>query len=156
MATASSLIVPVFLNLESRYDPNSATSGLLKYASVCQVSLDEPGASGNSADITRFLISQGAGTALVTLGADGCLVAQRQVAYRVRPPVVNVLDGYGAGAAFSAGIMYGLRAGWSLENCARLATAYAGLKCQVAGIADMSIREIRETASTLDVQPILL
>jgi sugar/nucleoside kinase (ribokinase family) len=156
METAISQGVPVFLNLESQYQKNPGMMGLLEYASICQVSMDEPGVSGSPADIARSLIGQGVGTALVTLGADGCVVAQGPETYWIRPPAVKVLDCYGAGAAFSAGIIYGLRAGWPLENCARHAAAYAGLKCQVAGIAGLSMSEIQETASTLDVRPMPL
>ena len=156
METAFSQGVPVFLNLESQYNENPSLPGMLRYASICQVSMDEPGASGNPYDIARSLIIQGVDTALVTLGADGCVVAQRRQAYHVRPPAVKVVDCYGAGAAFSAGIIYGLRARWPLESIARFASAYAGLKCEVTGIAGLPIGEIREAAATLDVQPLPL
>ena len=156
METAFSQGVPVFINLESQYSGNPSLSGLLRYASICQVSMDEPGASGSPYDIARSLINQGVSTALVTLGADGCVVAQRRQAYYVRPPSVKVVDCYGAGAAFSAGIIYGLWASWSLESIARFASAYAGLKCQVTGIAGLPISEIREAAAMLDVQPLSL
>ena len=156
MEIASSQGAPVFINLESQYDNNPTLPGLLRYASICQVSMDGPGASGDPADVARSLINQGVGVALVTLGADGCVVAQGQQAFCIRPPRVSVRDGYGAGAAFSAGIIYGLRAGWSLESSARFASAYAGLKCEVMGIAELPIREVLKAAATLDVRPLLL
>ena len=150
MEAAFSQGVPVFLNLESQYDKDSALLGLLRHTSICQVSMDEPGAAGSPADVARSLINRGAVTVLVTLGADGCVVAQGQQAYFVKPPMVRVVDCYGAGAAFSAGIIYGFRAGWSLEASARFATAYAGLKCEVKGIAGLSISEVQEAAATVD------
>ena len=156
MQTAISLDVPVFLNLESQYDKGPQSSSLLRYASICQVSLDEPGASGSPRHIARSLISQGVGTVLVTMGADGCLVAQRQEVYSVRPPAVKVVDCYGAGAAFAAGIIYGLREGWSLEDVARFACAYSALKCEVSGIAGLPVNEIWRIAATLDVRPLSL
>ena len=152
METAVSQGVPVFLNLESQYSGNPSTAGLLRYASICQASMDEPGASGSPYDVACSLISQGVDTALVTLGADGCVVARKGQAYFVRPPAVKIFDCYGAGAAFSAGIIYGLRAGWSLESTARFASAYAGLKCEVAGIAGLPIGKIEKTAATLDAR----
>jgi fructose-1-phosphate kinase PfkB-like protein len=118
--------------------------------------MDEPTASGDPADVARSLINQGVGTALVTLGADGCVVAQGQQAFCIRPPKVRVIDGYGAGAAFSAGIIFGLRAGWSLDSSARFASAYAGLKCEAAGIAELPISEVQKAAATLDVRPLFL
>ena len=47
---------------------------------------------------------------LVTLGGEGCLMAQGRQAYCIKAPRVKVVDCYGAGAAFSAGIIYGFRA----------------------------------------------
>ena len=156
METAVSLGVPVFLNLESQYSRNPSLSDLMRYATICQVSMDEPGSSGSPVDTARSLINLGMETVLVTLGAEGCLVAQGRQAYCIKAPRVKVVDCYGAGAAFSAGIIYGSRAGWPLESSARFATAYAGLKCQVAGIAGLSATEIRGTAATLDARPLSL
>ena len=156
MEITSSHGTPVYLNLESQYDGNPALASLLRYASVCQVSMDEPGASGDPVDVARSLIDHGVDIALATLGADGCVVVQGNQAFRIRPPKVRVIDGFGAGAAFSAGIIYGLRAGWSLEDSARFASAYASLKCEVNGIAALSISEVQKVAATVDVRPLTL
>ena len=156
MEIAALQSVPVFLNLESQYDGNPRLPDLLRHASICQVSMDEPGASGDPVDVARSLIDRGVGTVLVTLGADGCVVAQGREAFCIRPPEVKVIDGFGAGAAFSAGIIYGLRSGWSLENSARFASAYAALKCEVMGIADLTISEVQKAAATMDVRPFIL
>ncbi len=152
METASSVGVPVFLNLESRYKAERSLPDLLRHARVCQVSLDEPEASGSPYDAARSLIDKGIETVLVTLGDRGCLAARGSRAYRVRPPKIAVVDCYGAGAAFSAGAIYGLRVGWPLEHVARFATAYSGLKCEVAGIAGLSTSEIEATAATLEAE----
>ena len=152
MENAVSGGVPVFLNLESQYDREPWASGLLKYASICQVSLDEPGGSGDPFDIARALISRGVEMAIVTLGAGGCVVARGRQRYRVGAPPVDVVDCFGAGAAFSAGVIYGLREGWPLECVARFACAYAGLKCGLPGMARLAVSEIQETAATLDAR----
>ena len=150
--SAASQEVPVYLNLESQYANESWVSDMLGFASICQVSLDVPDASGNPSDIARSLINRGVEMAVVTLGSEGCVVAQGQQAYFVKPPPVDVVDCNGAGAACSAGVIYGLRAGWSLENIARFAGAYAGLKCGVSGIAGLPISDILKTASSLEAQ----
>ena len=90
----------------------------------------------NPVDVARWLVDQGVGTALVTLGADGRVVAQARQAFCIQPPKVRVIDGYGASAAFSAGIIYGFRTGRPLESSARFARAYAGLKCEVMGMSE--------------------
>ena len=156
METAVSLGVPVFLNMESQYGRNPSLSDLMRYATICQVSMDEPGSCGSPVDTVRSLINLGTETVLVTLGGEGCLVAQGRQAYYITAPRVKVVDCYGAGAAFSAGMIYGFRAGWPLASSARFATAYAGLKCQAAGISGLSAAEIQETASTLVVRPLSL
>ena len=156
MEIAFSRGVPVFLNLESQYNKDSPLTGMLQHTRICQVSLDEPGAGEDPVEVARWLVDQGVGTALVTMGSDGCVVAQGRGAFRVLPPAVQVADCYGAGAAFSAGIIYGVQAGWALEASARFASAYAGLKCEVKGMAKLSVREIRKAAATVDVRPLPL
>ena len=155
MERARSYGVPVFLNLESRYYDNPNLPELLRYANICQISLDEPGAPGHPVDAARELIDQGVSTVLVTSGADGCAVAQLGRVFCIRPPEVKVRDGYGAGAAFAAGVIYGLQAGWSLEGSARFATANAGLKCGVTGIASLSISEVQQAAAKLHVRTVV-
>ena len=108
----------------------------------------------NPVDVARWLIDQGVGTALVTLGADGCVVAQARQAFCIRPPKVRVIDGYGAGAAFSAGIICGFRTGWPLESSARFAKAYAGLKREVMGMSEAPISEVRSAPAAVDVRPL--
>ena len=148
--------VPVFLNLESKYGDWSVVSDLLRLVDLCQVSLDEPQASGNPPDIARDLLAHGVGTVLVTLGSEGCIVAQESQAFRIWPPEVKVIDGNGAGAAFSAGAIYGILAGWSLEQTGRFASACSGIKCGVAGNAPIPIDAVLRTATSLPCQPLSL
>ena len=152
MDNAFSLGVPVFLNLESQYNKDSPLTAMLQQTRICQVSLDEPGAGADPVEVSRWLVDQGVRTALVTMGSDGCVVAQGRDIFRVLPSAVQVADCYGAGAAFSAGIIYGVRAGWTLEASARFASAYAGLKCEVKGMAKLPVSEIRKAAATVDVR----
>ena len=156
---ARSQAVPVFLNLESRYYDNPQLTDLLRQTDVCQVSLDEPGATGDEpgatgepTEIARTLLDRGVGTVLVTMGAEGCAVAQSRQAFSIRPPKVQVIDGYGAGAAFSAGVIYGFLNGWPLERAAQFATAHAGIQCGVAGIGDFPIDLILRVASDLEIR----
>ncbi len=149
-AAASSLGVPVFLNLESQYQEETYPSEALRYADICQVSMDEPDARGSPLDISRSLIERGVGTVLVTMGERGSVVARESQAYHVEPPEVTIVDCFGAGAAFSAGAIHGLRDGWPLERVARFATAYAGMKCGEPGMSALSIGEIERKAATLE------
>ena len=114
------------------------------------------GATGEPADIARTLLDHGVGTVLVTMGAEGCAVAQSGQVFSIRPPKVQVIDGYGAGAAFSAGVIYGLLRGWPQERAAQFATAHAGLQCGVTGNAAFSIKRIQRVATNLEIRPNVL
>ena len=100
MERAQDLGVPVFLNLESRYCDAPNLSDLLRFTNVCQVSMDEPQASGNPPDIARDLLAEGVDAALVTLGAEGCMVAQGSQLFHIRPLKVEVIDGDHPGPHF--------------------------------------------------------
>jgi len=144
--------VPVFLNLESRYFDAPDLADLLRFTTACQVSLDEPDASGDPIAVVQDLTDAGISVVLVTMGARGCLVAQGDQRLQVRPLEVNVVDAYGAGAAFSAGMIYGFQAGWPLERGARFAAAYAGISCETAGHADVTTGDIEKVAEGLALE----
>ncbi|MDX1933082.1 MAG: carbohydrate kinase family protein [Capsulimonadales bacterium] len=80
-------------------------------------------------------VAAGAQTAIVTLGAEGCVVADRAdgvfpvPAFSVSP----IVDTTGAGDTFRAGLCYGLLRGMSLQRTVRFATAAAALHCQTSG-----------------------
>jgi sugar/nucleoside kinase (ribokinase family) len=65
--------------------------------------------------------------ALVTVGADGCLVVTPDGVMREpAQPVPQVLDTTGAGDLFAAGFLYGYTHSKSLTECARLGSIAAG------------------------------
>lgn len=89
------------------------------------------------------IAQMGAKTALLTLGAEGCLTAardargeiivQRYPAYRVP----RIVDTTGAGDVFRAGLCWGLLHGrqgdWPLPRIVRFASAAAALHCMTLG-----------------------
>ena len=152
MERAQAYEVPVFLNLESRYSDAPNLADLLRFTTVCQVSIDEPDASGDPFTIGQDLLDVGIGTALVTMGARGCAVVQGSQRFQIRPPDVRVIDGYGAGASFSAGMIYGFQAGWPLEHCARFATTLAGISCGIAGQALVTFDAVEKIAEGLTTE----
>ena len=125
---------------------------LASYATVCQVSADEPGVGDDMESIANGLLDAGFAIVAVTGGDRGCLVADRGHAVRVMAPPVDVVDGNGAGSCFSAGFIYGSVRGWTLERCARFATAQASLKCGVAGYEVASVAEGQRWAATLQAE----
>ncbi len=65
----------------------------------------------------------GARLAIVKLGPDGVLAADRDGEVRVAPVSVDVVNGLGAGDAFGGALCHGLLAGWELARVIRFANA---------------------------------
>lgn len=78
----------------------------------------------------------GAGTVVITMGADGLLVRTAIGSKRVRAPSVDVVDGSGAGDAFAAGLIVGILEGWSLEQSLLFASDVGALACTALGCTD--------------------
>ena len=139
----------VYLNLESQYQDAALLNRLAPLAQICQVSMDEPEASGGVEEVVDLVLAAGSETAAVTMGRAGCVVARGNERVRVPAPAVDVVDTTGAGAAFSAGLIYAHLQGWPLEACARLATAAASLKCSMIGLSSVGLPDAQSLAASL-------
>lgn len=71
--------------------------------------------------------------AVVTLGANGCLVANDEGVFRFSAFDVPVVDTTGAGDAYHSGFVYGLLHEWFIHDCVRFASAVAALNCGALG-----------------------
>lgn len=72
--------------------------------------------------------------AIVKIGAEGSLIRKGSETIRVSAiPIKKVLDTTSAGDYFSAGFLYGLTAGYSLERCAKIGSILSGNVIQVVG-----------------------
>jgi sulfofructose kinase len=71
----------------------------------------------------------------VTLGGEGSYLLSDGVFIDTPACVVpgGCIDTTGAGDAFRAGLLFGLLAGWPVEDAARAANAVAALKCRAPG-----------------------
>ncbi len=68
----------------------------------------------------------------------------------VTTPGLSVVDGSGAGAVFSAGLIFAHIQGWALEKCPRFATAAGSPKCSMFfGLKDLDAGQIGELAERL-------
>lgn len=87
-------------------------------------------------------LADGAGAVIVSLGADGCLLAHGETRLRMPAYEVDVVDTTGCGDAFTAGFLAGACGGADLRGCAQLACAAGSLAAtglgSDAGIVDMS------------------
>ena len=73
------------------------------------------------------LLQGGARAVVITLGAQGCLIASGAKTRRIPAPQVNVVDTVGAGDAFNGALAVALGENRSLEDAAAWATAAAAL-----------------------------
>lgn len=62
---------------------------------------------------------------VVSMGANGALVVEKDQAFIARPPSIPVKSTVGAGDAMVAGLVAGIGKKLSLHDCARLATAFS-------------------------------
>ncbi|MEW6404407.1 MAG: 1-phosphofructokinase [Chloroflexota bacterium] len=71
------------------------------------------------------LINDGVELVVVSMGAEGALLVSRDNAFLASPPSVIVKSTVGAGDAMVAGLVAGFADNLSMEECARLATAFS-------------------------------
>ncbi len=154
MAEARRLGIPVFLNLEFGHKDTALLQRYAQYTTICQAVTDpaQLGKNRSLLSTARRILNSGIEIVLITMAAEGCLVAQGEHVVRIFAPRVKVVDACGAGATFSAGFIYGYLHGWDLERSARFATAAASLKVTRAGLEMFPISEIETLAKRLRVE----
>ncbi|MER5623188.1 PfkB family carbohydrate kinase [Streptosporangium sp. NPDC002544] len=86
--------------------------------------------AGSAEEAALALLGEGPSAVLVTLGADGSLIAEAEGVTRVPALDVEVVDTTGCGDAYCAGFIAGLVDGRDVAGSARLGTALAA---RVAG-----------------------
>lgn len=72
----------------------------------------------------RGLVARGVGRVVVSMGAEGALLVERERALFAQPPPTRVVSTVGAGDAMLAGVLASLAQGEDLEACARRGTAF--------------------------------
>ena len=73
----------------------------------------------------RRLVGSGAAWAVITMGAEGCVVCDGARDWRIRPPAVRVVNPIGSGDAMAAGIAAALTVGKGVPEACCLGTACA-------------------------------
>jgi bifunctional ADP-heptose synthase (sugar kinase/adenylyltransferase) len=146
--------IPVFINLEHGHKKADLLKKYAERATFCQAVTDAAQIGGKQALLgtARKLLKSGIRTAIITLAKGGCLVAHGEEIVRVFAPRVKAVDACGAGATFSAGFLYGYLKDWTLESCARFATAAATLKVTRAGLEMYPVEQIMGLAQVLNVE----
>lgn len=94
---------------------------------------------------TRFVV--------ISMGADGALFVTRERALRTRAPQVAVASTVGAGDAMVAGLVWATLQNLSLEETARLATAFGAYAVTRCG-AGMDVEEASALMQQVKVEPV--
>lgn len=85
------------------------------------------------AGAARRLLDHGPSSVVITLGAEGALVAQGNTVHHLPAPKVNVVDTTGAGDAFSGAMAAAIARGGSIIEAARTGVAAGALSVMRAG-----------------------
>jgi len=141
---AAAHAVPLLLNLGRSAWRGERFPAFAEHASILQVSCDERAATNSAEDMLDDLCARAeAPLIVVTHGRHGCVASVQGRVYRVPAPNVNVVDTNGAGAAFSAALIYAQLHAWEPLEQLRFACAAGALKCGAPGIIQHSAASVR-------------
>ena len=102
-------------------------------AELAGVRLDGSGDVAAVLDVARTLVPAGVGAALVTLGADGAVLVERDGAWAASPPPTRVASTVGAGDSALAGYVLAHTRGSRPEDRLRSAVRYGAAAASLAG-----------------------
>jgi len=88
--------------------------------------------------IIQFFLDIGIGMIAMSLGSQGCALANDQEMVKSSTFQVKVVDTIGAGDAFHGGLIYGLLHKWDLPDIARFANACGAICCTGRGARHMA------------------
>lgn len=104
----------------------------------CKAAAREMTGESDYDKIARRLLEFGPKFVAITMGAEGCLIANAGSIAHVPSFPVRVVDTTGAGDAFMGGLSYALLQGWEAERVGIFANACAALCCTRVGARAMS------------------
>ena len=153
---ANELSIPVFLNLEHGHQNAELLERYVQKTTICQATTDAAQQDDESGyKIAQKLLEAGTEIAVITLAAEGCLIASATETFRIKVPDIAPIDVCGAGATFSAGFIFGYLEGWTLKETAQFATAAASLKCERVGLNPSELKACKQLAAKLKVQDLI-
>jgi tagatose 6-phosphate kinase len=113
------------------------------------------GSSADSADSLAHSaaeVSQHYGTfVVISLGADGVLVAGGPKTFAVRPPRIEIKSAVGSGDCLLAGIVYGLTHGFTLAEAARYGVAAGTANALSVGPGVFDLADFRRILAQVEI-----
>ncbi|WP_063065722.1 carbohydrate kinase family protein [Nocardia violaceofusca] len=122
--------VPMLLNLGGSEFSEPVKRALDGYGNLLvQTNIDDVDYEHAQTMAASLLNETSAAWVIVTAGASGSVAASHSEEVAVQAFPVEVRHTHCAGAAFSAGLLYGQRAGWAMERSMMLGSASGALRC---------------------------
>jgi 1-phosphofructokinase len=100
------------------------------------------------------ILNSGVNQVMVSLGADGALVATCEQRWRIKPPQLTAKSTVGAGDAMVAGFVAGQVRGCDLVDSIRLATAAAAASVAKVGTRAGSLVEVKKLCDQVIIEEI--
>ncbi|WP_433578557.1 carbohydrate kinase family protein [Nocardia brasiliensis] len=130
IATARTASVPLLINLGGSPLSTAVQSAVAGYEKLLiQTNVDDDAHTDTPAVAKSLLKQLKAAWAVVTAGAHGAVAVSGVEEVSVPAFPVAVRHTHCAGAAFSGGLLYGLRAGWPMRRSMVTASASGALRC---------------------------
>jgi sugar/nucleoside kinase (ribokinase family) len=109
---------------------------MLRHADVFMPNDEEAHALTGERDAeaqANVFLSLGCGMVIITQGAKGTLVKNRETTLYADVYPIDFVDGSGSGDAFAAGFITGLTEGWGLKRTLEFASAIGASACTKLG-----------------------
>jgi ribokinase len=121
-------------------DGGTLREGTSELVSLVDILIASEGFAGQLAgknappeEALEAMLGMGPGTAVITMGAEGSIGAERGRVHFQNPFSVESVDTTGAGDVYHGGYIYGLLQGWDMTESMRFASAVAAMKCRHIG-----------------------
>jgi sugar/nucleoside kinase (ribokinase family) len=138
--------VPLLVNLGGSPLTTAVTDAIANYPGlVVQTNIDDDTYTSAPAVGASLLAQTGAAWVVITCGAHGAVAVSQTETLSEPSFQVDVHHTHCAGAAFSGGLLYGLRTGWPMSDSLSLAIASGALRCERTHDQPMpTLAELRE------------
>ncbi|MGV9834273.1 carbohydrate kinase family protein [Nocardia niigatensis] len=122
--------VPLLLNLGGSPLSEQVRQALADYPNLyIQTNVDDAEYATASAVAAELRDATDAAWVILTAGVEGSVAVSQTEVLSAPAISVEVRHTHCAGASYSAGLIYGLRAGWPMEQCMLLGSASGALRC---------------------------
>lgn len=141
--------VPVFLNFSGDIPTDELMEQLAdKGIVITQIGLHESQEDGAEQIARRVYEFVNPKVSIVTLASKGAIAVSGKTVVKTHAYPIDILHVHGAGAAFSAGFVFGYLCGWNLQRNLEFACALGSLNCsKERGFEEFTLEEIEELAA---------